>query len=526
MPVNPFDEDAPLPPPQVPISGNPFEDRAPVNYPPPATALGNAADFAKAASNTFSMGMRDRLEGGYRALTGEAPSYSAGVDQAVADSAMRRERSPYLSVAGDVAGGTAQAYVPGAGAIGRTVSRTLGGALPGAYGTGARAVGYGIEGGVLGAAQAAGNTYSGNASDYGRNALIGGALGGALGAPFGPSANVADRSLATAPSSADLKAETTRNYTATHAVPIAYDANHFWGGLDALEQQLYGTTNQVKSPSVWETLRLGRENRQQANQPGVVGATVSPKNIDELRQQLTGVNEPGASQARQWLDNYMQDPSGVVRGGPREQAQIGQLLNQARGNYRAAKRTQTVEETNQYASDRAASAYSGQNVENTYRQKLVALLNPKSREGRWYSPEEKADIRSVVRRDTGANVVRGLGNLMGGGLGAYGGTLGAGGAATAFMTGDVKPLIAGIGIPAAGYAVKSAGNRAMVNAASELADRMAMRSPLYRERAANAPTVAGPGLGNFGESTRNAITIQMLNQLKNRGFMGDPTTEE
>ena len=179
--------------------------------------------------------------------------------------------------------------------------------------------------------------------------------------------------------------------------------------MDALEQQLLGTTNQVKSPAVWETLRLAREGRGQVP-PGAT-ATVSPKNIDELRQQLTGVREPGAYQARSWLDDYMQDPAGVVRGGKPERDAIARLLTDARGDYRAGKRTQTVEETNQYAEDRFNTANSAQNAGNTYRQKLVALLNPKSREGKWYTPEEKADIRDVTRGEGVANALRSSGNL-------------------------------------------------------------------------------------------------------------------
>jgi hypothetical protein len=512
---NPFlDSDDPRPsvvvPPQVPISGNPFLP-APANAPPPATLLGNAADVAKAASNTFSFGMRDRLEGAIRAATGDVPSYSAGVDQAVADSAMRRERSPYLSVAGDVAGGTAQAFVPGAGALGRGTAAALGGAGRGVGPIAARVAGYGLEGGALGAAQAAGHTYSGNPADYANNALVGGAFGSLVGAPFGAVANVAPRSTAPVPNSTQLRAEASRGYTDTHAVPIAYDRGHFLRGIDALEQQLYGVTNPVKSAGVWDTLRYAR----QGNPPPGANATVSPKNIDELRQQLTGSREPGATRARSWLDSYMQDPTGVVRGGQAERDQIARLLTDARGNYRAGKRTQTVEETNQYAEDRAATANSGANTGNTYRQKLVALLNPKSREGRWYTPEEKADIRDVTRGEGAANALRSTGNFL---KGITGQVAGGGGIVGALTTGDLTPLWGAAAYPA-GAALKGISNNMTANHASQLADRMAMRSPLYREWAAQSPVVAGPGLGNVAEGSRNAITNQVLEQLRLRGMM-------
>jgi hypothetical protein len=68
-------------------------------------------------------------------------------------------------------------------------------------------------------------------------------------------------------------------------------------------------------------------------------------------------------------------------------------------------------------------------------------------------------------------------------------------------------------------ALKASSNRNMVREAEGLANRMAMNSPLYRSRAAVAPEVAGPGLGNVAESSRNAITNQIINQLRIRGFM-------
>ena len=92
----------------------------------------------------------------------------------------------------------------------------------------------------------------------------------------------------------------------------------------------------------------------------------------------------------------MQSPIAQASGTDAQRNKVAQILNDARGDYRAGKRTETVENTNQYAEDRFNTANSAQNAGNTYRQKLVALLNPKSREGKWYNPEEKADIRAVT----------------------------------------------------------------------------------------------------------------------------------
>jgi hypothetical protein len=220
----------------------------------------------------------------------------------------------------------------------------------------------------------------------------------------------------------------------------------------------------------------------------------------------------------------MQDPQGVVRGTDAQRAEIATLLNNARGNYRAGKRTETVENTNQYADDRAPTANSSANSGNTYRQKLVALLNPNSREGKWFNPSEKADIRQVTSGAAGegvANSLRSSGNFM---RGITGQAAGGGGIAAALATGDLTPLLA-LGTPLVGSALKGVSNRMTRENAAHLEEQMAMRSPLYRDRAANAPVLPGPGLGNTMESGRNAITNQLINQLRIRGYMepeGDP----
>jgi len=524
---NPFDDDYDprLPargpvagPPSVPISdSNPFDD-GPVNVPPPpATMLGNAADLAKAASNTFTFGMRDRLGAVQRALTGEAPSYSEGVRQENTDTAMRRERSPYLSIVGDTAGGTAQAFVPGAGVIGRGASLAMGGANAGARGVAARMAGYGLEGGVLGAGQAAGHTYTGNPDDYARNALIGGALGGAMGAPFGRFADVAPRNTAPIPNSEQLRASARGRYTDTHDIPIDYHTDQYRAAMAGLERRLHGITDPDKSPSVWHALESVRTGRLQADPDA---PTVTPKDIDDIRQKLTGVNEPGARQMRDFLDQFARSPIAQASGTDAQRDQMARTLTAARGDYRAGKRTQTVEETNQYAEDRAATANSGANTGNTYRQKLVALLNPKSAEGKWYTPEEKADIRSVTRGEGVTDVMRSTGNFL---KGITGQVAAGGGVTGALATGDVTPLWGAAAYPV-GAAIKGIGNRMTVNSAERLADRMAQRSPLYSEWAAQSPIVAGPGLGDTPEAIRNALTLQMLEQLRLRGAM--PSTEE
>jgi hypothetical protein len=308
------------------------------------------------------------------------------------------------------------------------------------------------------------------------------------------------------PGSVDLKGAARQNYTDTHTSPMQYDRSMYQGGLDALETHLQSPAGGVvKTPDnpVWAVLDYAR--KQTGSTPGVV----TPYEIDAARQQLTGVSAKGASAVRQWLDDFMKSTHAVAGGTPADHAAVIESLDKARGNYRSGKRTQTIEEINQFAEDKGV----------TPQKALVGLLNPKSREGKWFTPDEKDAIRSTTNRYTMGNILSGAGNMLGGQLTPYSGTIGAGGAATAFMTGDWKPLVAGLGIPAIGYGVRKYGEHVAGQGAADLAATLAKNSPLYREAAANAPMIAGPGLGNVAESSRNAITLQLLDQLRNRGFM-------
>ncbi|WP_377840118.1 hypothetical protein [Bosea sp. UC22_33] len=127
------------------------------------------------AANGLTLGMADRFAGGMDALTGQAPSYSAGVDAQNARTQAVRQEAPILAGVAEAAGGLAG----GVGLIKNGV--TLAGRAANA-GLLPRIGLFGLEGGLYGAASGAGNTYTGNAKDYAINALHGAELGGAIGA--------------------------------------------------------------------------------------------------------------------------------------------------------------------------------------------------------------------------------------------------------------------------------------------------------------------------------------------------------
>ena len=138
-----------------------------------------AGNVARIASNALTFGQWDRARAGLQALTSDK-TYADALKEEVAKSKRAGEEAgPFLRGTGEALGG----MVPGIGATAAT-SRALG--------TAARPVlqrmGIGAaEGGVLGAAQGAGNVYTGQPEDY----LKAGGMGATLGVGIGAAAPAA-----------------------------------------------------------------------------------------------------------------------------------------------------------------------------------------------------------------------------------------------------------------------------------------------------------------------------------------------
>lgn len=125
------------------------------------------------AANGATFGLADKFAGGMDALTGQAPSYDAGVKAQRGKTQAIRDESPGPALAGEMAGGLGT----GLGLIknGITLAGRVGPSLM------SRVLGYGAEGAAYGAAQGAGNTYSDKAADYLKNAKDGATLGAVIG---------------------------------------------------------------------------------------------------------------------------------------------------------------------------------------------------------------------------------------------------------------------------------------------------------------------------------------------------------
>lgn len=204
------------------------------------------------------------------------------------------------------------------------------------------------------------------------------------------------------------------------------------------------------------------------------------------------------------LDDFMEaaDPKSVVAG---PAAAASQVLQDARGNYAAAMRSDKVTGAGEAAELSAAVANSGANVDNAIRQRIKSLLlSPKQSAG--FSQAERDALESVAAGTTTRNTIRTIGNLLGGGggLGATVTALGAVGATG--MAGTPAGLATGVGIPLLGYAAKTAGNKITQGALRTADELIRSRSPLHQS--------APPGQMQSGSPEGYAAIVRLL--------MGEP----
>jgi hypothetical protein len=181
-------------------------------------------------------------------------------------------------------------------------------------------------------------------------------------------------------------------------------------------------------------------------------------------------------------------PDAVVAG-PASAA--ADALAKARGNYAAAKRSDLITNTEQAADNRAASTNSGRNYDNTIRQTLRPLVDPRYPQRlSGFSPDERQAVQDVVRGNssTGQNTLRTIGGLGAGGHGIATTALGLGmGAMGEHYAGPAAGLAAGIAAPLAGTIARNAQNSMARKAVEGLGEKIRQRSPLFQDRQGNTP---------------------------------------
>lgn len=265
----------------------------------------------------------------------------------------------------------------------------------------------------------------------------------------------------------------------------AYSTNgHFSNQF--IDQTLAGLNKDnlhLSSPETMSTLSAYR------NRPWM-----DAKDYDALKLSLNNIDETGATQASKALYDHVnqltkgQSLSGDVNA-------FKSAFNDAKGNYAAGMRGQTVEDALDNALGKAAKNNSGLNVGNDIRNSLDPLTKNRDKIARasGYSADEIAKMRQITRGTLGSNALRYGSNLLGGGGGIGSLVSGAivGGGAGFGSTGGAE---GGLGVPASialGLLMRRGYNRVQLNRVNQLSEMVRARSPLARSMGVVTPQARG-----------------------------------
>jgi hypothetical protein len=208
------------------------------------------------------------------------------------------------------------------------------------------------------------------------------------------------------------------------------------------------------------------------------------------KQAQSGGQESGAATyALKQLDELFDKApqAAFVAGTPAEISGVRAAIKDARENFAAGFRSREVTGREHAADLRSAAANSGKNYDNSLRQRLAGIpLSKKASSG--YTDEEIAAIEGVVEGSVGRNFTRDLSNKMGGGGGLAASVYAIPGIMTSLATGHPATAALGLGIPAAGAALKGAENLLTKRDVRRLDNMIRSRSAAGRqiEQAASA----------------------------------------
>jgi hypothetical protein len=197
----------------------------------------------------------------------------------------------------------------------------------------------------------------------------------------------------------------------------------------------------------------------------------------ELNNGKPTQNARAAAQAKSLIEKYIEAaPQAHVSKGDFPAA--SNILKTADADYAAGMTAERVSDKLRNADLRAASTYSGGNLNNATRQNLRTLLTSK-KQGRGLTPDELQSIEDTVRGSTTGNVLRAAGKLLGGGggLGAVGT-----GAAGHMLAG---PL--GLATPLVGYGIKKAGDAITRANSDKIVQQILARSPTGMSKVSAPP---------------------------------------
>lgn len=225
------------------------------------------------------------------------------------------------------------------------------------------------------------------------------------------------------------------------------------------------------------------------------------------------VDAGAATKALAELDSFLAKlPEEAVLAGPA--AKTFGARKEADANYAAAQRSNDLTGRVERAEIRAGAANSGQNVDNTIRQRLADILTQKGKD-RGYTPEELEAIAGTVQGGALGNTLRNVGGAIGGNGGWAASLPAMAGVGGALATGN--PAVAALSLlPVAGMAMKQGAAGITKRKAAALDEATRARSPLYRD----APDVAT--VSDRSPEARTALIRSLLLEQQSAAGKDDP----
>lgn len=208
------------------------------------------------------------------------------------------------------------------------------------------------------------------------------------------------------------------------------------------------------------------------NQPGrfhTIDDIEAPRRA--LNKAAEDRSERGASrQAVEHIDNFLANLNPRdVRVNPQFAQRVAQEATEARGNYAAARRAETVDESLRKAARQAGRTGSGTNIDNATRQKISQIVdNPKKARG--FNAPEREEMNGIVQGSRSANALRWAGKMAPSGV--VSATLGA---ALGYAAGLPKEWW--LAPAAAGYALKKGADYMTQSRAERFGESVRRRAP-------------------------------------------------
>ena len=251
-------------------------------------------------------------------------------------------------------------------------------------------------------------------------------IGKALSAVGDAGANMVAKATAKIPKAAELRQAASDMYDKLHSMGVTY-APHALGDL---ADKIQGATTDIPGnvdPEVNKSVLSVLTNNvlPRLRDSAESGVGMSLKELDKMRQGVYDkIGDPAANtkdnRRLAWtIMNHMNDfvntatddmihVPGDMAAGAAQKAAVE--LQQAKQLFSRSAKTQQIEDIIKSAQLRAASAFSGGNINNTIRQRLRPLVDPTSPKVlRGATPEETAQINSVVKGTPVGNAARVVG---------------------------------------------------------------------------------------------------------------------